>query len=94
MTQQDDIVVNGKRALANQLIIGLLPTVLVLGGALWAYGGDFSTVKSATLRNTERIIQVEENIERLENMAVDIAEIKATLEYIKPELRYIRDQLK
>lgn len=91
---KEDIVVNSRRALLNQLIIGLLPPVLVILGAVWFFSGQFSTLKANVdnLKQSEKTyVLVHEKINEITNQ---LTGIQVTLGFIQKTQDEIKERIK
>lgn len=90
---QDDIVINGKRALINQLIIGLVPLALAVITAALMFGADFSALKITQKAHAEKIGKIELAMMEVQDLKVSIAEIKTIVEFIRDDQKIIKEKI-
>ena len=89
MTEDSDIVINGKRALINQLLIGIAGPIILIGGALWGFSGQWATAKTNIGTVQTRSITNESEIKEIKVILSEdktderFAEVITTLKFLK-----------
>ena len=80
--------------IVRQVAIGLIPSIIVLLGALWLFSADFSQVKAVQKQHEKDISEFKEKIKLLDSINTTVSNIEVTLEFIRENQQEIKDQLK
>lgn len=79
--------------LVNQIIIGVISSVIVLLGAVWVFSADFSTLQTTQKEHTIKIEKLETAVEKIQDLQIHIAEIKTIVKVIRDEQKIIREKI-